>query len=165
MDALIEKVTKKEKFSPPFNWKTIEDKVSTQLYEKLQRLFEEKYDYYYKLLQHNQIFVRFKNYFYLNSSLSELQEEFRKLGFGKLEYELYESIVTLILEGEKITLRWLEEKKTELYEKLEKCPSYKKTKKLFDWLNEENPSIISFRRVTQDLLQSAKELEHELKSF
>ena len=165
IDVLVEKVRKKEVFSPPFNWKTVEEKVSTRLYGKLQKLFQEKVDNYYKLLKHNQNFIRYFGYFYLNSNLSKLQKEYLGLGVGGLEFELYESIVTPILEGEKITLRWLEDNKPELYENLAKCPSYKTLKGLLDWLNEENPCIASLRKAEQDVLKSAEELKVELKKF
>lgn len=165
IDALIEKVRKKEPFNPPFNWKTVEEKVSAQLYRRLQNLFQENVDNYHNLLQHNKDFIRFKGYFFLNSQLSELQEEFHSLGVGGLEYELYNSIVTPILKGKKITLKWIEDNNPKLYEHLMKCQSYKKLKRLLDYLNKENPCIVPFRKAEQDLLQSAKELKNELKSF
>jgi predicted nucleotidyltransferase len=139
--------------------------VSTQLFEKLQKLFQDKVGDYYKLLEHNQNFIRFQGYFYLNSHLSELQEEYQSLGVGSLEFELYESVLTPILENEKITLRWLEDNKSELYENLTKCPSYKKLKTLLDWLNDENPSSENLRKAEQELIQSAEELKNELRKF
>lgn len=165
VDALIEKVGERKAFSPPFNWKTVEDKVSTYLYVRLQKLFEDKYENYFKLLQHNQNFIRYEGYFYLNYHLSELQKEFKSLGVGALEYELYNTIVTSVLEGEKITLNWIEENNPELYEHLTRCPSYKKLKTLLDWLNEENPCIVSLRMAERDLLNYAEELKDELKKF
>ena len=165
VDVLIESVRVKEPFSPPFNWKTVEGKVSSQLFRRLQKLFQEKADNYYKWLEHNRNFIRFKGYFYLKSHLPELEEEFKNLGFGGLEFQLYESIVMPLLESEKITLRWLEDNRPELHENLMKCQSYKKLKRLLDYLNKENPCIVPFRKAEQDLLQSAKELKNELKSF
>lgn len=163
IDALIESVRVKKLFGPPFNWKTVEDKVSTQLYGRLQKLFQEKVDNYHQWLEHNQNFIRFKGYFYLKSHLPELEEEFKSLGFGGLEFQLYESIIIPLLEGEKITLRWLEDNRPELHENLIKCASYKKIKRLFNWLNKEDPCIVSLRKTEQDLLQLAEELRVELK--
>lgn len=165
VDALIEIVRAKKFFSPPFNWKTVEDKVSTDLFMRLQKLFQEKVDNYHKLLKHNNDFIRFKGYYYLNSHLPELQEEYKSKGFGGLEFQLYESIIIPLLEGEKITLRWLEDKRPELHETLMKCQNYKKLKRLLDYLNEENSSIVPFRRAEQDLLQLAKKMKDEFKSF
>lgn len=165
VDTLIANVKEKKPYGAPFNWKTVEDRVSTQLYGRLQNLFLEKVDNYYKLLEHNQNFVRFSSYFYLKAHLSELDEEFKNLGVGALEFELYDSMVTPILNGKKITLRELEDKKPELYENLAKCASFKKFKELLCGLNEENPCIESLRKAEQDLLQSAIELKNELKSF
>lgn len=165
VDVLIASVRVKEPFSAPFNWKTVEGKVSSQLFRRLQKLFQEKADNYYKWLQHNKDFIRFKGYFFLNFQLSELQEEFHSLGVGGLEYDLYNSIVTPILKGKKITLKWIEDNNPKLHENLMKCQSYKKLKRLLDYLNEENPCIVPFRKAEQDLLQSAKELKNELKSF
>lgn len=73
--------------------------------------------------------------------------------------------VTPILEREKITLGWLEDNNFELSTILKKCSSYEKLKSLLDWINEENPSIISFRKTEQDLLQLAEKMKAELKKF
>lgn len=164
IDTVLEKVDQKEPVTTPFNWKTVEGNVSTKLYDKFVKLYDEV-DYYHKLLQHCKNFVRFKGFFYLKNHLSELEEEFRRLGVGALEYDLYDSIMKPLLQDEKITLRWLEEKKPELYANLEKCPSYKKLKNLLDWLNEENPCFISLRKIVQNLLNSAENLKAEVKSF
>ncbi len=165
LNILIERVKQKEAVITPFDWKTVEDKVPAQLFERIQNLYEDKVDYYQRLSQHIKDFIRYKICFDLNSYLSGLQEEFHKLGVGKLEYELFNSIVTPIMDGEKITLRWLEENKPELYENLEKCPNHKRLKELLDSLNEENPCIMSFRKIVHDLLQSTKEIEDKMKSF
>lgn len=115
------------------------------------------------MLEHHRNFVRFKGYFYLNSHLSKLQEEYRKLGVGSLEFILYKSVVTPILEGEKITLRWLEDHNSNLYENLTKCSRHKKIRNLFEWLNEENPSIKNLKRAEQELLQLTKEVKDKLR--
>ena len=165
IEKLIEKVRAKEEFRDIFNWRTVEERVSAHLYVKLERVFQEKVDKYNSLLKHNQDFIRFKGYYYLNAHLPELQKEYLSLGVGGLEFDLYEIIVKPILESQKISLRWLEEHKPDLYEHLTKCPKYKRIKDLFSWMNEEIPSVITFRNVEQDLLQSAKELKNELESF
>lgn len=165
LDALVESVRAREPFSPPFNWKTVEGDVSSQLFGRLQKLFEEETGNYHKWLKHNQDFIRFEGYFYLKSQLPKLEKEFKSLGVGGLEFELHKSIVAPLLEGEKITLRWLEDNSPELHENLMKCESHKKLKRLLDYLNEENPCIVAFRKAEQDLLQSAKELKCDLKSF
>jgi len=163
--ALIEKVRKREVFNPPFEWKSVEGKVSAQLYSKLQELFQEKTDNYHKWLKNNQDFIRFKGYFYLKSNLSDLEKEFLSLGEGALEYELYNSITSPVLEGEKVSLKWIEDNRPEFYERLTKCPSHKKLKTLLNWLNEENPSVVSLRKAEQDLLQLAENLRIRIGEF
>ena len=101
----------------------------------------------------------------MKNHLSELEAEFRSLGVGALEHELYDLIVKPILQCDQITLGLLEEKKPEFYTNFEKCLSYKKLKKLLDWLNEENPCLLSFRKTEQNLLQLTEDLKDELKSF
>lgn len=165
VDALVEAVKEKKEFREQFNWKTVEGKVSRELYKKLQKLFEEKVDIYHKWLKHNRDFIRFQGSFYLDSSLPELEGEFRKLGAGKLEYELYNSIITSLLQGKKITLKLLEDSKPDFFHNLAKCPNHKELKKLLDWLNEDTPAMESLREAEQDLLKYADELKIELKKF
>jgi len=165
VDALIESVKKRVNFGAPFNWKTVEERVSPKLFEKLEELFEVKADRWYRLLEHNREFVRFRCYFYLDKNLENLQKEFKALGVGALEYELYQAIVTPVLEGEKISLRWLEDNKPELFENLKKCQSYKSIKNLLDCINAESPCLIFYKNAEQDLLQSAEKMKRELKKF
>jgi len=165
VDALIESIEKRTKFSPPFNWRTVEEKVSPKFFEKLNDLFDVRADRYYKLLEHNREFVRLQVYFYLDKNLENLKTEFKNLGVGGLESELYQVIVSPILEGEKISLRWLEDNKPELFENLKKCPSCKNIKSLLDWLNEESPCGIYYKNAEHDLLQSAEKIKRELKRF
>lgn len=165
VDALVEAVKEKKEFREQFNWKTVEGKVSIELYKKLQKLFEEKVDMYHKWLKHNKDFIRFQGSFYLGSSLPELEGEFRKLGVGRLEYELYDSIMTSLLEGKQITLKLLEDSKPDFFNNLSKCPSYKELKKVLDWLNEDTPAMESLREAEQGLLKYVAELRVELKKF
>lgn len=165
IDVLVEKVRKREVFNTPFDWKTVEGKISAQLYRRFQELFQEKTDNYYRLLKHNQDFVRFESYFYLNNNLSDLQKEFQSLGVGALEYELYNSIVSPVLEGEKVSVKWIEDNHPELYEHLTRCPSYKKINNLLNWLNEKSPSLISLRNAEKDLLEQAEKLKARLKEL
>lgn len=165
VDSLIESVTKKEPLKLPFNWKTVEEKVSPKLYGKLQKLFQDDASTYYNLLAHNQDFIRFKAYFYLYEHLSELEKEYHSLGVGALEYEIYDAIVTPILEGEKVTLKLIEERKPKLYEYLLQCKSYKKLKNLLDYLNKENPCLEYLKASEQDLLIFAEKIRKELKKY
>ena len=104
VDALTESVKKRKNFSAPFNWKTVEENVSPKLFEGLTELFEVKAGSWYNLLEHNREFIRLECYFYLDKNIENLQKEFKELGVGALESELYEAIVTPILEREKSLL-------------------------------------------------------------
>ena len=163
VDALIISIKKREKFSEVFNWKTVEEKVSPKLFEKLKELFEVKADRWYKLLEHNREFVRFQCYFIANNSLENLPTEFKNLGAGNLGLVLYEAVGTRVLEGEKISLRWLEDNESDLLETLKKCPSYKNIKNFLDWINVESPCLIYSKNAEQDLLQSIQKMRTELK--
>ena len=165
VDALTESVKKRKNFSAPFNWKTVEENVSPKLFEGLTELFEVKASSWYKLLEHNRDFVRLQCYFYLDKNIENLQKEFKELGVGALESELYEAIVTPILEREKISLRWLEDNKNVLFENLKKCPSYKNINNLLDWVNKESPCLIFYKNAEKSLLQSVQKMRSELKSF
>jgi hypothetical protein len=165
VDSLIERVSKREVFGPPFNWKTVEGKVCAQLYRRLEELFQEKTNNYHRLLKHNQEFIRFRSYFYLYNNLSDFEKEFRSLGVGLLEYDLYNTILDPILEGRKVSLELIEENNPKLYEHLVKCPSYKKLKDLFDQFSEEDPCLIPLRNIEKDLLEQAEKLKVRLKDF
>lgn len=165
VEALLERVRKREPFSPPFNWETVEEKVSAKLYSKLQKLFRDDASSYYNLLAHNQDFIRFKAYSYLHEHLAELEKEYHSLGAGVLEYEIYTAIVSPILEGEKVSLKLIEERKPKLYEYLLQCESHKKLKDLLDYMNKENPCLKYLEASEQDLLMSAEKMREELKKY
>jgi len=165
VDALIESVQKRQEFHELFNWRTVERKVSPRLFERLTDLFEVKAKHWYNLLEHNREFIRLKCYFYLDKNLESLETEFKSLGVGALEFELFQAIATPILEGEKISFRWLDDNKPDLFENLKKCPSYKKIKALLDWLNKESPCYVFYKNAEKDLMQSVNEMKLELKRF
>ncbi len=165
VNALIISIKKREKFREVFDWKTVEEKVSPKLFEKLKELFEVKADRWYKLLEHNREFVRFQCYFIANNSLENLPTEFKNLGAGNLGVVLYEAVGARILEGEKISLRWLEDNNPDLLETLKKCPSYKNIKNFMDWINVESPCLVYSKNAEEDLLQSAQKMISEVKSF
>lgn len=165
VDALIESVQKRQEFHEPFNWRTVQRKVSPRLFERLTDLFEVKAKRWYNLLEHNREFIRLQCYFYLDKNLESLKTEFKNLGVGALESELHQAIATPILEGEKISFRWLEDKKPDLFENLKKCPSYKKIKDLLDWLNKDSACYVFYKNAEKDLVQSVNEMKFELKRF
>jgi hypothetical protein len=101
VDALINSINKRDKFSEVFDWKTVKGKVSTKLFEKIKELFEVKINYWYKLLEHNREFVRLQCYFYVNNNLENLQSEFKSLGLGNLAHMIFQAVCTPLLEEKK----------------------------------------------------------------
>lgn len=163
IDDLIEKVKNKERFTPSI-LKKVEGKISSNIYERLQKISQETNNYY-ELLKQNKDFLRFKNYFYLTYHLPDLKREYHSLGMGSLEFELYGVIVTPILDGESITLAWIRDNNREFFKRLLKCPSYEKLDELLKWLSEKNPYVQYVEEAQQNLLQSAENLKIELKKF
>ena len=160
---IIEGIKKRDGYVPDF-WESLEGKVSPKLYEKL-KIFHNSADDYFKLLKHNQDFIRYKIYFYWNYHLPDLEKECNGLGLGNSEYNLYTSIVTPILNGEIVTLDWIKNNKKDFYKRLLQCPHYEKLEELLKWLKDENPCIQSLGKAEQELLQSAEKLKLELEKF
>ena len=146
----------------PF-WKTLEGKASSDLYSKLEELFEKRFREYCSWLKASQNFIRYTIYFYVDMHLRKLDEEFKNLGVGSFEYKLYSSLVLPILYGESMSLAWFKEHDLSLWEDIEKCPHSKDIRNLFKWLKEHNPCIESVRESRKDLIKLAENLKDELK--
>ncbi|MCJ7635847.1 hypothetical protein MUP77_26085 [Candidatus Bathyarchaeota archaeon] len=144
-------------------WKSLWGKVPSDLYSRLEGLFEKRFREYCNWLKASQDFIRYKIYFYVTMHLTKLDGEFKNLGVGSFEYKLYGSLMSPILHGESISLTWFKEHDLSLWEEVERCPHSKDIRNLLEWLKEHNPCIESLRKAQKDLLKSAETLSDELK--
>jgi len=147
---------------PPVFWKTIEGKVSSKFYGRLEELFEKKFGEYCNWLKASEALIRYKIYFYMGTHLRGLGEEFKNLGVGVLEYKLYGSLLLPILRGESMSPSWFKEHDPSLYEEIEKCPRSKDIRSLLNWLNEREPCIETLRRIRHDLMGQAEKVKNEV---
>lgn len=166
VEKLIERVRMLDGVEPleqPLTfWKETEGRISSNLYSKLENLFEKEFREYCDWLKTSKDFIRYKIYFYVNMHIKKLKEEYEGLGVGSFEYNLYSSLVIPVIRGDNISVTWFEEHNPNLWENIIKCPHSKDIRSLLEWLKERNPCIETLRKTQSDLIKLAENLRDEL---
>lgn len=145
--------------------RTIKGKIPTNLYKKIEFLFEKQYGEFHDWLIHNEEFIKFKIQVDIDERFSELRDEFKALGIGVLEDKIYNEICLPIMKEENISLRWLEDHNREFYNKLKKCSHFDEVEALFNWLKKPDPAIKFLKEKQSILLSLVQEIEREIKKI